>query len=172
MGAGLIITFILVTLAITATVLGMMDFPYVSFPEYVVAILFGVLFGVVASLIAYIPAIYAEMHAVDPVKTEVYSLKDTSEASGRFVLGSGTVQEVPYFYYVVEKDGFKSIDKAVIGASKIREGSYKKPYVLTYDVQYKSAIARFFYGKSTGLNTYEFYLPENTITTDYKIDME
>ncbi|MFW0909664.1 hypothetical protein [Bacillus altitudinis] len=60
MGAGLIITFILVTLAITATVLREMDFPYVSLPEYVVAILFGMLVGVVASLIAYIPANYAE----------------------------------------------------------------------------------------------------------------
>ncbi|KLK98061.1 hypothetical protein XJ18_17685 [Bacillus pumilus] len=164
MGVGLIITFVVTTLVAAVLMLGIYG--------YVASLLLGAAGGAIVALIACIPMIFAEMHAVDPVKTEVYSLKDASETSGRFVLGSGTAQEVPYFYYVVEKDGFKSIDKAVIGASKIREGSYEKPYVLTYDVQYKSAIARFFYGKSTGLNTYEFYLPENTITTDYKIDME
>ncbi|MED0863758.1 hypothetical protein [Bacillus safensis] len=164
MGVGLIITFVVTTLVIATLILGIYG--------YIDSLLLGATGGAIVVLIAFIPMNFAEMHAVNPVKTEVSSLKDTSETSGRFVLGSGTAQEVPYFYCVVEKDGFKSIDKAVIGASKIREGSYEKPYVLTYDVQYKSAIARFFYGKSTGLNTYEFYLPENTITTDYKIDME
>lgn len=172
MGAGLIITFVVTTLVIAVLILGIEGFYCIGIFECVASLIFGIIGGAIVALIACIPMNFAEMHAVDPVKTEVYSLKDTSETSGRFVLGSGTAQEVPYFYYVVEKDGFKSIDKAVIGASKIREGTYEKPYVLTYDVQYKSAIARFFYGKSTGLNTYEFYLPEDTITTDYKIDME
>lgn len=172
MGVGLIITFVVTTLVAAWGLIRWAGYPYVDSIDYLMSVGLGLLVGVLVSLIAYIPANHVEMHAVDPVKTEIYSLKDTSETSGSFILGSGTAQEVPYFYYVVEKDGFKSIDKAAIPASKIREGSYEKPYVLTYDVQYKSAIARFFYGKSTGLNTYEFYLPEDTITTDYKIDME
>lgn len=172
MGAGLIITFVVTTLVTAALILGINDYYCIDFIDCVAALFLGVIGGAIVVLIACIPMNFAEIHTAEPVKTEVSSLKDTSETSGRFVLGSGTASAEPYFYYAIEKDGFTTINKAEILSSKIREGSYAKPYVLTYDVQYKSPIARFFYGKSTGLNTYEFYLPENTITTDYKIDME
>lgn len=172
MGAGLIITFIVVAAVVAVCIIGSYGLAYVDFPDYLVAGCVGILAGLIAVCIALIPGFFLPTHPAAPVKTEVSSLKDTSETSGRFVLGSGTASAEPYFYYAVEKDGFTTINKAKILSSKIREGSYENPYVLTYDVQYKSAIARFFYGNSTGLNTYEFYLPENTITTDYKIDME
>lgn len=172
MGAGLIITFVVVSIGFAVCLLGSLGYAYVDFLDYLAAGFFGMLAGLLAVCIVLIPGFFLPTHSVDPVKTEVSSLKDTSESSGRFVLGSGTASAEPYFYYAVEKDGFTTINKAEILSSKIREGSYEKPYVLTYDVQFKSAIARFFYGKSTGKNTYEFYLPEDTITTDYKIDME
>ncbi|WHM14867.1 hypothetical protein [Bacillus velezensis] len=113
-----------------------------------------------------------ETKTVDPHKAEIYSIKDNAKTSGSFVLGSGAVGEKQYLYFVKEKDGFKTVSKAAVEDSKMKEGKYAKPYVLTYDVQFKSAFARFFYGKSTGFEAYEFYLPEDTITTEYKIDLE
>lgn len=145
---------------------------YVEFFDVLLGIFMGILIGAVVFVFAAIPSFFLETKTVEPHKTEIYSIKDNAKTSGSFVLGSGTVDEKQYLYFVEEKAGFKTVSKASVEDSKMKEGSYEKPYVLTYDVQYKSSIARFFYGKSTGLNTYEFYLPENTITTDYKIDME
>jgi len=140
--------------------------------DFFVGILFGLMAGALAFLIGFLPAFFLQSESVAPHKTEIQSIKDVSTTEGSFVLGSGTVKEDQYFYYVVEENGFKSVDKAKVKDSKIKEGNIKQPYVVTYEMQFKSAIARFFYGKYTGEKTYEFYLPENTITTDYKIDLE
>lgn len=167
-----IITLSLLVAVFVAIVVIKDTYGYVEFFDFLLGIFMGILIGAVVFVFAAIPAFFLETETVDPHKTEIYSIKDNAKASGSFVLGTGTVDENQYFYFVEEKAGFKTISKASVEDSKMKEGSYAKPYVLTYDVQYKSAIARFFYGKRTGKNTYEFYLPEDTITTDYKIDME
>ncbi|MED2979508.1 hypothetical protein P4284_22875 [Bacillus swezeyi] len=140
--------------------------------NFFVGILFGLVVGVLVFLVGVLPAFLLHSEPVDPHKTEIYSIKDNSTTKGSFVLGSGTVDEDRYFYYVVEENGFKSVDKAKVEDSKMKEGSIEQPYVVTYEMQFRSAFARFFYGKYTGEKSYEFYLPENTITTDYKIDLE
>ncbi|MEC0683313.1 hypothetical protein P8888_09830 [Bacillus haynesii] len=140
--------------------------------DFFVGILFGLMAGALAFLIGLLPAFFLQSESVVLHKTEIHSIKDVSTTEGSFVLGSGTVKEDQYFYYVVEENGFKSVDKAKVKDSKMKEGDIEQPYVVTYEMQFKSAIARFFYGKYTGEKSYEFYLPENTITTDYKIDLE
>ncbi|MED4523607.1 hypothetical protein P9257_05135 [Bacillus velezensis] len=140
--------------------------------DYLVGAFLALIAALAVLLIAVIPSFYAETKPVNPHKTEIYSIKDNAKTSGSFVLGSGTVDEKQYFYFVKEKDGFKTVNKAAVEDSKMKEGKYAKPYVLTYDVQFKSSFARFFYGKSTGFEAYEFYLPEDKITTEYKIDLE
>lgn len=140
--------------------------------DFLNGILFGLVVGVVVFFVGMFPLSLLQREPVDPHKTEIYSIKDNSTTKGSFILGSGTVDEDRYFYYVVEENGFKSVYKTKVEESKMKEGDIKQPYVLTYEMQYKSAFARFLYGKYTGEKSYEFYLPENTITTDYKIDLE
>ncbi|TWJ39176.1 hypothetical protein CHCC5027_2655 [Bacillus paralicheniformis] len=135
-------------------------------------ILFGLTVGVVVFFVGLFPASLLQSEPIDPHKTNIYSIKDNSATKGSFVLGSGTVDEDQYLYYVVEENGFKSVYKTKVEELKMKEGDVEQPYVVTYEMQFKSAIARFFYGKYTGEKSYEFYLPENTITTDYKIDLE
>ncbi|MCY9008351.1 hypothetical protein MOE50_04960 [Bacillus inaquosorum] len=167
---GLLILLCLV--AITVFILFICNVYCPEFIDYLFGAFFGLIAALAVLLIAVIPSFYVETKAVNPHKTEIYSIKDNAKTSGSFVLGSGTVDEEQYFYFVKEKDGFKTVSKAAVEDSKMKEGKYAKPYVLTYDVQFKSAFARFFYGKSTGYEAYEFYLPEDTITTEYKIDLE
>ncbi|MFL6977062.1 hypothetical protein R7M47_05305 [Bacillus inaquosorum] len=168
MGIGILVCLV----AVAVLVIFVCNTNYPEFIDYLFGSLFGLLASLVVFLIAVIPSFSAETEMVNPHKTEIYSIKDNAKTSGSFVLGSGTVDEKQYFYFVKEKDGFKTVSKAAVEDSKIKEGKYTKPYVLTYDVQFKSAFARFFYGKSTGAEAYEFYLPEDTITTEYKIDLE
>lgn len=167
---GLLILLILV--AATVSTLFICNAYYPEFIDYLIGIFFGLIAALVVLLVAVIPAFYVETKTVNPHKTEIYSIKDNAKTSGSFVLGSGTVDEKQYFYFVKEKDGFKTVSKAAVEDSKMKEGKYAKPYVLTYDVQFKSSFARFFYGENTGYEEYEFYLPEDTITTEYKIDLE
>ncbi|MGF9741931.1 hypothetical protein ABEX06_00380 [Bacillus safensis] len=167
-----IITLSLLVAVIVAIVVITDSYGYIEFFDVLFGVFIGIFCGVAVFLVAAVPSFFLETKTVEPHKTEISSIKDNAKTNGSFVLGTGTVDENQYFYFVEEKAGFKTISKASVEDSKMKEGSYAKPYVLTYDVQYKSPIARFFYGKSTGKNTYEFYLPEDTITTDYKIDME
>ncbi|WP_434786882.1 hypothetical protein [Bacillus velezensis] len=168
---GIIILSLIVTVVVA--ILAIKDSWYfIDFFDVLGGIFIGILCGVGVFLIAAVPSFFIETKTVDPHKAEIYSIKDSAKTSGSFVLGSGTVDEKQYLYFVKEKDGFKTVSKAAVEDSKMKEGEYAKPYVLTYDVQFKSAFARFFYGKSTGFEAYEFYLPEDTITTEYKIDLE
>ncbi|MEX5835853.1 hypothetical protein D070_13405 [Bacillus velezensis] len=143
-----------------------------EFIDYVFGVFIGIIFGICTLLVLFLPAFFIQTVPTNPHKTEIYSIKDRSKTSGSFVLGSGTVDEEQYFYYVTEKDGFKTISKAPVEDSKMREGSYKQPYVITYDRQFKSSFARFFYGTGAVGSSYEFHLPKDTITTEYKIDLE
>jgi len=165
-------------LLVASTIVSVIFTGYIMFKfgydivDFCFGIPLGLLVGVLVFLVGLLPTFILQSEPIDPHKTEIYSIKDSSRVQGRFVLGSGTVKEDQYFYYVVEKNGFKSVDKAKVENSKMKEGDVEQPYVVTYEMQFKSAIARFFYGKYTGEKSYEFYLPENTITTDYKIDLE
>ncbi|MCA1184548.1 hypothetical protein [Bacillus licheniformis] len=146
--------------------------PCREFIDYIAGMSFGILAVAVVFIGAMLIAFCIETEPGNPYKADIYSIKDNAKTGGSFVLGSGTVDERQYFYFIEEKDGFKTVNKAAVENSKLKEGDYEKPYVITYDVQFKSSFARFFYGKSLGYKTYEFYLPINTITTEYKIDLE
>ncbi|QJC97163.1 hypothetical protein HC660_26890 [Bacillus mojavensis] len=165
--------YILVCLAaITVFIIFVCNAYYPEFIDYLFGAFLALIAALIVFLIAVIPSFFAETKAVNPHKTEIYSIKDNAKTSGSFVLGSGTVDEEQYFYFVTEKNGFKSISKAAVEDSKMKEGKYMKPYVVTYDMEFKSSFARFFYGKEASRESYEFYLPENTVTTEYKIDLE
>lgn len=166
---GLVLLSIIVAMVIVGYII--VEFGY-DIVVFLCGIPLGLLVGVLVFTVGLLPTFILQSEPIDPHKTEIYSIKDSSRVQGRFVLGSGTVKEDQYFYYVVEKNGFKSVDKAKVENSKMKEGDVEQPYVVTYEMQFKSAIARFFYGKYTGEKSYEFYLPENTITTEYKIDLE
>ncbi|MCR9040819.1 hypothetical protein QRX25_14850 [Bacillus sp. L381] len=158
--------------SVTVFIIFVCNAHYPGFIEYLFGAFFGVVAAVVVFLIAVIPSFCIETKPVNPHKTEIYSIKDNAKTSGSFVLGSGSINEKQYFYFVKEKDGFKTVSKTAVEDSKMKEGKYANPYVLTYDMEYKSPFARFFYGKEAPGESYEFYLPEDTITTEYKIDLE
>ncbi|MFT4400556.1 hypothetical protein ACMX2I_11020 [Bacillus sp. SW14] len=112
--------------------------------------------------------------AVLQEKTNVYSIKDSSNVSGNFVLGSGIIDDTQYFYFVSEKQGFKSVHKVKAEASRVKEGDYKTPYVKKYDYEYENKFVRFMFGESPLFkdSSYDFFLPEHTVTQEYKVDLE
>ncbi|EWH19973.1 hypothetical protein [Bacillus haynesii] len=144
--------------------------------ELILSIIVGVVVDIVLLLIvgAIVCANLFDTHKVLEERISIYSIKDTSNISGQFVLGSGTVNEQQYFYFVSEKEGFKSVDKVSTDSSRIKEGNYKKPYMKKYKYEYDNKFVRFMLGKTVFIkeNSYDFYLPENTVTQEYKVDLE
>lgn len=140
----------------------------------------SVIAGAVASIVLFVIAVVIvlvtpfETHKVLEETVSVYSIKDTSKINGQFVLGSGTIDEKQYFYFVSEREGFKSIGKVKTDFSRIKEGNYKKPYMKKYKYEYDNKFVRFMLGKTVFIkeNSYDFYLPENTVTQEYKVDLE
>ncbi|XBW80065.1 hypothetical protein ABRD05_16115 [Bacillus velezensis] len=113
-------------------------------------------------------------HAVLEEKVSVYSIKDNINVGGKFVLGSGIIDDTQYFYFVIEKEGFKSVHKVKAETSRVKEGNYKTPYLKKYHYEYTNKFVRFMFGKSPPFkeSSYDFFLPEHTVTQEYKVDLE
>lgn len=144
--------------------------------ELILSIIVGVVVDIVLLFVAG-AIVYANLfdtHKVFEERISVYSIKDTTNINGQFVLGSGTVNEEQYFYFVSEKEGFKSVDKVSTDSSRIKEGGFKTPYMKKYKYVYDNKFIRFMFGETAinRGNAYDFYLPKNTVTQEYKVDLE
>ncbi|CAM3635988.1 hypothetical protein [Mesobacillus zeae] len=159
--------------AIVATTLLGMTAGADDFVEWLLSVVLGLCIGAGSLAIGIIPAFVASTTPANPIEVEIYAIKDNSEVQGQFSLGYGSVDEEQYYYYVTESnDGFKKIAKAEVDNSALKEESIDNPYVVVYENKFDSAFMRFMYGDYNGSNTYEFHVPNNTITTDYNVDLE
>ncbi|MCP9298347.1 hypothetical protein [Bacillus halotolerans] len=147
-----------------------------TYGELILSIICGFVAAFVVLFFAGLIAVFFpfDNHAVLQEKVNVYSIKDSSNVSGNFVLGSGIIDDTQYFYFVSEKEGFKSVHKVKAEASRVKEGDYKTPYVKKYGYEYTNKLVRFMFGDSPPFKdrSYDFFLPEHTVTQEYKIDLE
>lgn len=159
--------------AIVATILLGMTAGADDFVEWLLSGVLGLFIGAGAIAIGIIPAFAASTTPANPIEVGIYAIKDNSEVQGQFSLGYGSVDEEQYYYYVTEsKDGFKKIAKAEVDNSALKEESIENPYVVVYENRFDSSFMRFMYGDYNGSKTYEFHVPNNTITTNYNVDLE
>jgi hypothetical protein len=101
---------------------------------------------------------------------EIYALNDSSSTEGSKFLFSGHIDEKLVFRYVIETDKGKHIEE-IKGIDKvyIKEGNYSPvlriySYDLKEDWHYWVAIPSFD-------KYYVFYVPENTVTDEYNINL-
>ncbi|MEH6941648.1 hypothetical protein [Bacillus sp. JJ722] len=144
-----------------------------TFSEFLACFAISIMIATFSTFFVFLPALVADTSQADPTKTSIYAIKDNSDIGGNFSLGFGTVDEEQYYYFVTEdKKGFKSIEKAPVEDSRMQELEIAQPYVKEYKHRYDSAFARFMYGEYSGEESYEFYVPKNTVTTEYTVDLE
>lgn len=106
-------------------------------------------------------------------KTEdikIIALKDNQNVSGSFYIFGGYVDENLYYYYATETElGYKT--------EKLKaENAYIKytnetPRIETYKVEFVRDSLNWF-GIPLGKDRHIIYCPENTITTEFNIDLE
>lgn len=118
-------------------------------------------------------------HSVEKVEvTPLYALKDNSNISGTFFLGSGSIDETDYYYYIIREEGKgycvqkKAINNYTYLDYLNSEGcEYDKPCVVYYYDEWDSKILRFFAWSPENWHT--FYVPEGSIIENYyEVDLE
>ncbi|MDY7904119.1 hypothetical protein [Bacillus sp. AG1] len=147
-----------------------------TYGELILSVICGFVAAVVVLIVAGLIAVFFpfDNHAVLEEKVSVYSIKDNINVSGKFVLGSGIIDDTQYLYFAIEKEGFKSVHKVKAETSRVKEGNYKTPYVKKYRYEYTNKFVRFMFGESPPFkdSSYDFFLPEHTVTQEYKVDLE
>lgn len=118
-------------------------------------------------------------HSIEKVEvTPLYALKDNSNLSGTFFLGSGSVNETDYYYYIVREEdkGYCIRKKAINNYTYLdylssEDCEYDEPCLAYYHDEWDNKILRFFAWSPENWHT--FYVPEGSIIENYyEIDLE
>ena len=117
---------------------------------------------------------HADQYEVSEISQEnIYALQDKGELHGSFFLGSGTVDEVNYYFYIVEGPMGKSIEQENIAYyfidDSLPEG--EQPYISEIIIESDN-----FFAKTCLLtnktNVYVFHIPKGSIIENYRIDLQ
>ena len=118
-------------------------------------------------------------HSVERVEVApLYALKDKSNISGTFFLGTGSVDETDYYYYIVkEEDKGYRVNKLSMGSSVYLDYlnsdscEYDDPCLVYYYDEWDSKALRFFAWSPPNWHT--FYVPKGSIIENYyEVDLE
>ena len=104
---------------------------------------------------------------------EIYALSDSSTVGGKHYLSVGYVNEELVYRYVVNTDKGKHVKEEKASDVYLHEGDYQ-PSVKTHSVEFKESWYKWIaHDVFRGEERYvEFYVPENTITTEYNVDLQ
>jgi hypothetical protein len=118
--------------------------------------------------------IVTETANIDYVKVddkEIVALKDNQNVNGHFYLMGGYVNEELYYYYAEETEyGYKT-EKVEADNCYIKYTD-EQPHIEKYQAEFTSEVAKAFAIAPICDDRYVIYCPENTITNEFKIDLE
>ncbi len=141
--------------------------------DYIVALTYiGIIIG---GLVAF--ALTPVMTAIAPVETEViekkiYALNDTSSNQGTHYLYSEYINNEPKYRYVVGTSNGKQVKETKTTNVFIKEENCE-PKVKIYKRVLKNKIYGWlFFVELLDEDKVEFYVPDNTVINNYKIDLQ
>lgn len=111
---------------------------------------------------------------VDKVqKYELCALNDNTSIQRRKYLFSGRIDGELVYRYIINTEKGKHIEESEIDNAYIKEGNYK-PMVKEHTTDFKKDWYYLFcFPLFSGADNYiEFYVPENTVTNEYNIDLK
>lgn len=166
----------IITVAVFAiTLIGFgVSYGYGDFEDFIFAFIQAVIYSVVVFFIVGFGGIFPSSSPVKHSETEITALKDNPSTNGSFFLGTGYVSSNQYYFYIEQTEKGKKMQKVSVSESYVNEVEGVKPKVETYWKKYNSKIARFMYGDYAIFSSdeYIFYVPKDTVTNEFNIDME
>ena len=118
-------------------------------------------------------------HSIEKVDVApLYALKDNSNLSGTFFLGTGSVDETNYYYYIVKEEGkgycvnkLSTSNSVYLDYLNSENCEYDEPCLVYYYDEWDSKALRFFAWSPPNWHT--FYVPEGSIIENYyEVDLE
>lgn len=143
-----------------------------GFMDYLSGFLIGCLASVAGLLLCVLLMLIPETKPVLYETTQITALKDNSSVQGTFFLGSGSIKEDSYYFYMTESNKGKKMEKVRTDKAYIKEGKFENTYVETYEMVIKNKFAKFLFGEVAVSYEYIFHVPENSVTTEFNVDME
>lgn len=141
--------------------------------DYIVALTYiGIIIG---GLVAF--ALTPVMTAIAPVETEViekkiYALNDTSSNQGTHYLYSGYINNELKYRYIIGTSNGKQVKETRTTNVFIKEENCE-PKVKIYKRVLKNKIYGWlFFVELPDEDKVEFYVPDNTVINNYKIDLQ
>ncbi len=114
-------------------------------------------------------SICIDLEYVKDSDTQIIALKDNQNVNGRFYIMGGYVDEELYYYYAKETElGYKT-EKMEARKAYIKYTD-AEPHIERYTAEFPKDFL-YVFGNPIG-ERYVIYCPENTITTEFAVDLE
>ena len=163
---------ILVTIVLVGMVLGFLE--GYGILSSILGSLLGGLIAFAIGIMLLIPMTFWSncLPTTEKISTEqIYALNDASEVDGRVYLSSGTINEQLVYRYMTKGDLGLYAKEVKASNAYIQEG-HKDAYVEHHDVCFKYWWCHII-GVEGLLKDYDvFYVPEGSVTTEYKLNLE
>lgn len=133
----------------------------------------GIIFGALVAMIMGIFGLFLPTEEVVVSERLIYSLSDSNGINGSFVLGTGKVDSDLYFYYVVDGENGKEIEKEKRENIIIVETYEETPYKKTTGERLKWKWLEWFMVDPNSLfDKTTLTVPNETILQEYNVDLE
>lgn len=111
----------------------------------------------------------------EPVKTELIALEDGNGIHGSFYLGHGYIESDQYYYYLFETPKGITQSKINVDDNKVylRPDEFiGTPYFIAQKYKCENEFIYFLSGGLLETTEYYFYIPPDSITYSYNIDLK
>lgn len=145
--------------------------------EWGLGVLFGILSGLMTFLVglvvsAIIFAVAPTTQTELPQSTPLIALQDNTSIHGRSYLGSGRADEDLYYYYLYKTDMGVTQGKVKADEAYIRYTKDNTPRVHPIEQTFTTWFPKFWFFDKDYEEGYIIYLPEDSIITEYQIDLK
>lgn len=102
---------------------------------------------------------------------QISALADNSKIEGRFFLGSGSINENQKYFFMKKEDGGLIMDYIPATGSIVYEG-YNEPFIEKLESRFVNDWWSLIALPGFNKGHYKVYVPENSITTDFIINLQ
>lgn len=172
---------ILISCTISGCIVGVLSH-YKSFGNKLESGLFGVLTSVlgffIGILIIMITSTFVDIYAETQYEynesrsVQLYALQDSKDTTSSFFLGIGGSNENLNVYYVTKIDNILRVNKRDIRDINIVETDDEISQIKIKELKFTNETIKYWFGKPLNRDVEEFYIPKNSITKDFNIDLK
>lgn len=143
----------------------------ISFIDLIAAGTLGLLIGASIMALCSIPAnLFADTTYETVDSFEISALNDNVSTHGKFFLGTGSMKEEMRYYFIEDTESGKHINSIPAKNAYIHESNSETPRMEKQKSVWVSDWINWFCIKPDDIQ-YHIYIPENSVTTDFNIDL-